>query len=83
MSNYRSKWEIIREILNIIQFEKDVKKTRIMHKAYIDWKYFNKHLEYLMNKNFIERIDEDKYILTSDGKELLKKLDDLNAVIKK
>lgn len=83
MSNYRSRWEIIREILKIIQVEKDAKKTRIMHKAYIDWKNFNKHLEFLMNENFIDRTDEDKYILTSEGKELLKKLDDINTVMTK
>ncbi len=83
MTIYRSKWEIIREILKIIQMEKDAKKTRIMQKAYIGSKYFNKHLKFLIDENFINRTDEDKYIITSDGKEFLKKLEDINAFIKK
>jgi len=83
MTIYRSRWEIIREILKITQAEKDAKKTRIMNKAYIDSKNFKKHLEFLMNENFINRTNDDKYIITSDGKELLKKLDDIKAVMKK
>lgn len=83
MTVYRSKWEIIREILKIVQLEKDAKKTRIMHKAYIDSKYFNKHLRFLIDGNFIYRTDEDKYIITRDGKEFLKKLEDINTVINK
>ena len=83
MTIYRSRWEIIREILKITQAEKDAKKTRIMNKAYIDSKNFKKYLEFLMNENFINRTNDDKYIITSDGKELLKKLDDIKAVMKK
>jgi len=83
MTSYRSRWQIIKEILNIIQQEKNVTKTRIMHKAYIDWKNFNKHFEFLIKENLIYRTEENKYILTNEGKVLLKKLEDINGVLNK
>ena len=83
MDNNRSRWEIIREMLVIIQAEDKVKKTRIMHKAYIDWNNFNKHLEFLINEKFIDLTEEKNYILTNEGKELLDKLDDVNRVLNK
>ena len=83
MVNYRSKWEIIREILSIIQLENDAKKTRIMHKAYIDWKNFNKHFTFLLNENFIYRTEEDNYLLTEEGNKLLRKLEDISVVMNK
>jgi len=54
-----------------------------MHKAYIDWKNFNKHFEFLIKENLIYRTEENKYILTNEGKVLLKKLEDINGVLNK
>ncbi len=81
MVNYRSKWEIIREILSIIRMENDAKKTKIMHKAYIDWKNFNRHFTFLLNENFIYRTEKDNYLLTEEGNKLLKKLEDITMVM--
>jgi predicted transcriptional regulator len=42
MVKSRGEWEIILDILRIIYEEKEskVKKTRIMQKAYLDWRRF-------------------------------------------
>ncbi|VVB85299.1 Winged helix-turn-helix [uncultured archaeon] len=75
--------EIIKEMLRIIHEEDNIKKTRLMHKAYIDWKNFNRYFDFLLKDNFIDCTSGDCYRLTENGKDLLRKLEDVDGVLNK
>ena len=82
MGKDRSRWEIILDILHVIQKEKKIKKTRLMQKAYLDWRNFKKYFNYLIEENFISESNPDSgnFSLTENGVELLdrlKKVDEL------
>jgi len=78
----RGRWEIIRDILNAIQEDRKVKKTRLMQKAYLDWRTFNRYFEYLLNDGFlIECKNNECFELTNRGSELLNKLKDVEDVL--
>ena len=53
MRSDRSKWEIILDILEVIQTEKKMKKTRIMYNAYLDWRNFMRYFNFLLEKGCI------------------------------
>ncbi len=76
----RGRWEIIRDILIAIQEDRKVKKTRLMQKAYLDWRTFNRYFEYLLNDGFLCN-DEEFFELTNRGSELLNKLKDVEDVL--
>ncbi len=78
----RGRWEIIMDILTAIRDEKKMKKTRIMQKAYLDWRTFNRYFEYLVNDGFLADInDNESFVLTSKGWELLERLKDVAKVL--
>ncbi len=59
--NPRSKWEIISDMLKEISEEEGgVKKTRIMQKAYLDWRNFERHFDFLQEHDFVRNAE---YIL--------------------
>ena len=77
----RSRWDIILDILKALSDEGGVaKKTHVMQTAYLDWRNFQKHFNFLLEHGFIgEREDESEeggkvYYLTEKGKNLLKGL---------
>lgn len=70
-------------MLKVIREESKAKKTRIYHKAYIDWDHFNKHFDFLLKENFICCVDGENFELTDDGSELLKILDELKRALNK
>lgn len=74
-SKKRSRWELIYDILKATH-EGGFTKSRIMHKAYLDWRNFKKHFDLLIDEGFIARCDSstDKYENTERGKKLLKQL---------
>ena len=76
MKKDRSRWEIILDILKVTKEEGKVKKTRIMHKANLDWRNFQRYYDYLQADGFITKCnpDPDYYELTEKGKNLLQKL---------
>jgi len=57
----RSRWEIILDILHVMKKEKKIKKTRLMQKAYLDWRNFKKYFDYLLEENFISEWNFKKY----------------------
>ncbi len=82
MGKDRSRWEIILDILHVMQKDKKIKKTRLMQKAYLDWRNFKKYFNYLIEENFISESNPDSgnFSLTENGVELLdrlKKVDEL------
>ena len=82
----RSRWDIILDILEVIAIsENRAKKTRIMKKAYLDWRNFQRHFGFLIEGDFIEQIDDPSrgtvYGLTERGKDLKSKLQDIGTIV--
>ena len=79
----RSRWEIILDILHVMKKEKKIKKTRLMQKAYLDWRNFKKYFDYLLEENFISESNPDpgSFSLTENGVELLDRLKKVNELL--
>ena len=85
----RSEWRIILDILRVIYEEEKegkVKKTRIMHKANLDWKNFQKRFNSLLDKGVIESTSDpekgESYYLTEKGIDLMKRLREVEVILK-
>ncbi|VVB92747.1 Winged helix-turn-helix [uncultured archaeon] len=73
----RSRWEIIRDMLTVLTEDKKSKKTRIMQRACLDWRNFQRYFNFLLEEKFVTKCDNpepESYELTENGKELLKRL---------
>ncbi len=82
MRKDRSRWEIILDMLSAIQEENKAKKTRIMQRAYLDWRNFERYLDFLLTEGFIAKCNPDlRYELTTKGKELLKRLKEVDNML--
>ena len=83
MGKDRSRWEIILDILNVMQKDKKIKKTRLMQKAFLDWRNFKKYFDYLLEENFIRESNSDSgsFSLTENGVELLDRLKKVNELL--
>ncbi len=87
MKMERNRWEIIRDILKATLDEKKVKKTRILQKAYLDWRTFMRYFVYLLDEGFITKyvLDESNpdecYMITEKGRAFMKKLKELEDLI--
>ncbi len=83
MKQERSRWEIILDILKVAREEGKVKKTRIMHKANLDWRNFKRYFDFLQADGFIAKCNPDSscYELTEKGKNLLQRLKELADLI--
>ena len=81
----RSRCEIILDILAVISEEGRAKKTRIMQKAYLDWRNFQKYFDFLLEHGFIGKIEEPEegtsYELTEKGRNLLRKLREVQQML--
>ncbi len=76
MVKKRSRWELIYDVLKVTYEEKRSKKTRIMQRAYLDWRNFQKYFELLIDKGFIAKCTSipDNYEITENGMKLLERL---------
>ncbi len=84
MAKGRGKWEIIKDILDVVSEEKKAKKTRILRRAYLDWDNFLRYSNFLLEEELIEFDASDKsYELSNKGRELLCKLKDINDIFLK
>jgi len=85
--NPRSRWEIIYDILQETSAEEkrndgEAKKTRIMQRAYLDWRNFHRHFEFLIEQGFIDCVEgENCYYLTEKGRDLKNQLRDLKDMV--
>ncbi|MCZ7355789.1 MAG: hypothetical protein O8C66_07730 [Candidatus Methanoperedens sp.] len=78
----RSRWDIILEVLGIILEENNVKKTRIMQKAYLDWRNFKRYFDFLLEEGFVAKTNPDEYYeLTEKGKELFRRLNEVKKLV--
>ncbi len=76
MVKKRSRWELIYDVLKVTFEERKSKKTRIMQRAYLDWRNFQKYFELLIDKGFITKCNSipDNYEITEKGMKLLERL---------
>ena len=82
MKKDRSRWEIILDMLKAIQEENKAKKTRIMQRAYLDWRNFERYLDFLLAEGFIIKCNPDpRYELTAKGKELMRRLKEVDELL--
>lgn len=82
MVKKRSRWELVYDVLKVTREEKRAKKTRIMQRAYLDWRNFRKYFDLLLEKGFIaeSRNTADSYELTEKGMELLDRLRNVEEI---
>jgi predicted transcriptional regulator len=83
----RSRWEIILDILKVIEVgEGRAKKTRIMQNAYLDWRNFQRHFGFLQDQGFIRALEDSKggtsYYLTKRGIDLMGRLEEVEKMLK-
>ena len=74
MNERRSKTRVILDILTSIQREGKAKPTHILYKANLSHKLLSTHLNDLISKDFIKRIEEKGnifYELTPKGNEII------------
>jgi predicted transcriptional regulator len=76
----RSRWEIILDVLKAIQEVSKAKKTRIMQKAYLDWRNFKRYFDFLLEEGFIECTQDVCYRLTEKGERLLARLQEVDEI---
>ena len=79
----RSKWEIIEDMLKVLVEEKKSKKTRIMQRACLDWRNFQRYFGFLLEGGFIAKSNPEmgSYELTQKGNELLKRLKYVDEIL--
>ncbi len=77
----RSRWEIIHDLLKVTKEEKKAKKTRIMQKAYLDWRNFQRYFDFLLEEGFIANCDPNCYELTKRGEELIRRLHQVDEML--
>ncbi len=82
MKKGRSRWEIIMDMLKAIHEENKARKTRIMQRAYLDWRNFERYLDFLLAEGFITKCESDAcYELTVKGKEMLRRLKEVDEML--
>lgn len=85
--NPRSRWEIIYDVLKAASEDGRLnkgkaRKTHIMQGAYLDWRNFQRHFDFLLEQGFIAGPDkENYYYLTEKGRDLLEQLEKLKDII--
>jgi predicted transcriptional regulator len=81
----RNRWEIIQDVLKVMLDEKKANKTRIMQRACLDWRIFQKYFDFLLEEGFIARcsVEVGKYELADKGRNLLERLKDVDNMLSK
>jgi predicted transcriptional regulator len=77
----RSRWEIVQDLLKVTKEENKAKKTRIMQRANLDWRNFQRYFGFLLEEGLIENCDSNCYELTKRGEELIKRLDQVYEIL--
>src|SRR5660398_35527 len=75
------RWEIVQDLLKITKEENKAKKTRIMQRANLDWRNFQRYFGFLLEEGLIENCDSNCYELTKRGEELIRRLDHVDEIL--
>jgi len=68
-------------LLKVTKEENRAKKTRIMQRAYLDWRNFQRYFDFLLEGGFIANCDSNSYELTEKGEELIKRLNQVDEML--
>jgi predicted transcriptional regulator len=80
----RSRWEIIFDVLKVVQGSNNAKKKHIMKKANLDSKNFKNYLSFLVLGDFVMIDDQETgYKITEKGMELFRRLKDFEGFVGK
>ena len=81
----RCQWKIILDFLAVIVKEHKVRKTRIMQKAFLDWRNFKKYFVFLQENGFIAEcnMEDSSYEITENGRNLLKRLKEVDEILER
>ena len=71
MGQYRSKLQIIADILTVVR--NGARKTRIMYQANLSYRLLDQYLDYVMETDLLSLKDKSYYVVTSKGFEFLEK----------
>jgi predicted transcriptional regulator len=84
MKKDRNRWEIILDILTVTNEERKAKETRIMQRAYLDWKNFQRYHNFLLEEGYIAKCNPefDSCELTDNGRNFMKELKELDYLLK-
>lgn len=85
MRKERSRWEIIEDMLKVLIEEKKMKKTRIMQRACLNWRDLQKYFDFLLEEGFITECTnpgKGNYEITEKGRELLKRLKNVEEILR-
>jgi predicted transcriptional regulator len=79
----RNKWEIILDILKLVQERKKMSKTRIMQGTYLDGRAFHRYFNYVLDEGLVTKSNNDfeSFELTVEGMTVLNKLKEVNKMI--
>lgn len=79
----RNKWEIILDILQLVQEKKKMSRTRIMQGTYLDGRAFHRYFNYLLDEGLVTKSNNnfESYELTAEGRTVLDKLKEVNKMI--
>jgi len=62
--------------------DKKLKKTRIMYKANLDWRNFQRYFDFMLKDGFITKSNPDEcYLLTEKGRDFLKRLKNVEEMV--
>src|SRR5660398_100926 len=75
------RWEIVQDLLKITKEENKAKKTRIMQRANLDWRNFQRYFGFLLEEGLIENCDSNCYELTKRGEELIRRLGQVDEIL--
>ena len=81
----RSKWEIVHDMLKVVLEENRPKKTRIMQRACLDWRNFQRYFKFLTEEKFIQEVnnpEKGSYELSAKGQELFNRLKYVDDMLK-
>jgi len=71
MAKYRSRLQIVADMLSVVSNNDGAKKTRIMYLANLSWDLLNRYLNDLMEGGLLSFGSSDCYVLTPKGKRFL------------
>lgn len=76
--------EIIIDIFTVFLDDTKTKRTRITERAHLNWNNFQKYSNFLLEEGFIAKCnisEVEVYELTKKGRELLKRLKDVEELL--
>jgi len=79
LGSYRSRFDIIADMLRVVKGNDGAKKTQIMYQANLSYRLLTKYLKRVMKAGLIRfEKKENRYVLTCKGEEFLERYKDFS-----